>query len=436
MNGNKLVNRFLVFQWLQTLPVSNPNRDRTGAPKTTYYGGSMRGRISSQSWSRQVREEFNEKWEGDAGSRSRLWADRLAQKLQERLSYDRTDSLIVSYLILAATGAKADKVETFKAGQTDVLMFLSNNELQELIEVACHYQPQLDEALTQLRPNAIKALAEGKVPSLTGESKGKSKGKNKAKKESDGSEQEQPDLSALKKLNERVVAILKNNRSAADIGLFGRFLASLSEANIDAALARAHMVTTHSVAVETDFWTAMDDLSKDASNEEEEGTAGSGAGHLGDRPQTSGVYACSCAIDLGQLRENLGKEGDISKVIRAFITALITASRGKGYINQFNHRSLPNLLVVELTEACPLNCLAAFEQGIELKPKEGYLKRSIEKLDSWWHDQHSLLEGLVESQTWAVVEPSAKELVPHLQEHLQPNYGVLVESVIKTLEEQ
>jgi CT1975-like protein len=217
MNGNKLVNRFLVFQWLQTLPVSNPNRDRTGAPKTTYYGGSMRSRISSQSWSRQVREAFNEKWEGDAGSRSRLWADRLAQKLQERLEYDRTDSLIVSYLILAATGAKADKVETFKAGQTDVLMFLSNNELQELIEVACHYQPQLDEALTQLRPNAIKALAEGKVPSLTGESKGKGKGKNKAKKESDDSAQEQPDLSALKKLNERVVAILKNNRSAADI---------------------------------------------------------------------------------------------------------------------------------------------------------------------------------------------------------------------------
>jgi CRISPR system Cascade subunit CasC len=430
MNGNKLVNHFLVFQWLQTLPVSNPNRDRTGAPKTTYYGGSMRGRISSQSWSRQVREAFNEKWEGDAGIRSRLWADRLAQKLQERLSYDRTDGLIVAFLVLSATGAKPkDKAETFKAGQTDVLMFISNNELQELVELVVLYQPQIDEALIKLRPIVVKALTEGKAPSVAFVEKKPKKGAAK-------STEEQPDLSELKKLQGRIVETLKNNRSAADIGLFGRFLASLSEANIDAALARAHMVTTHSVAVETDFWTAMDDLSKDASNEEEEGTAGSGAGHLGDRPQTSGVYACSCAIDLGQLRENLGKEGDVSKVIRAFITALITASRGKGYINQFNHRSLPNLLVVELTEACPLNCLAAFEQGIELKPKEGYLKRSIEKLDSWWHDQHSLLEGLVESQTWAVVEPSAKELVPHLQEHLQPNYGVLVESVIKTLEEQ
>jgi CRISPR system Cascade subunit CasC len=430
MNDKKSVDRFLVFQWLQTLPVSNPNRDRTGSPKTTYYGGSTRGRISSQSWSRQVREAFNEKWEGDAGIRSRLWADRLAQKLQERLSYDRTDTLIVAFLVLSATGAKPkDKAETFKAGQTDVLMFISNNELQELVELVALYQAQIDEALTQLRPSVVKALAEGKAPSVAF-------GEKKPKRGAAKSTEEQPDLSELKKLQARIVETLKNNRSAADIGLFGRFLASLSEANIDAALARAHMVTTHSVAVETDFWTAMDDLSKDASNEEEEGTAGSGAGHLGDRPQTSGVYACSCAIDLGQLRENLGKEGDVSKVIRAFITALITASRGKGYINQFNHRSLPNLLIVELTEACPLNCLAAFEQGIELKPKEGYLKRSIEKLDSWWHDQHSLLEGLVESQTWAVVEPSAKELVPHLKEHLQPNYGALVESVIKTLEEQ
>lgn len=428
---SKKSDRFLVFQWIQTLPVSNPNRDRTGAPKTTYYGGSMRGRISSQSWSRQVREAFNEKWEGDAGSRSRLWADRLAQKLQERLQYDRTDSLIVSYLILAATGAKADKAETFKAGQTDVLMFLSNNELQELIELACHYQPQLDEALAQLRPNAIKALAEGKVPPLTGESKGK--GKNKPKKGTEDSAQEQPDLSDLKKLNERVVATLKNSRSAPDIGLFGRFLASLSDANIDGALSRAHMVTTHSVAVETDFWTAMDDFSRSASSEDDEGTAGSGAGHLGDRPQTSGVYACSCAVDLGQLRANLGQDGDVQKVIRTFIMALITASRGKGYIHQFHHRSIPDIIIAELTEACPLNCLAAFEKGIGLDRQQGYLERSIQQLDSWWYGQHSLLEGLVKTNTWAVVEPSLKEQVSHLEQYLQPNYAAMVESIIKEL---
>jgi CRISPR system Cascade subunit CasC len=425
---------FLSIHWIQTLPVSNPNRDRTGAPKTTYYGGSMRGRISSQSWSRQVREAFNEKWEGDAGERSRLWADRLAQRLHEEFSYERIDALILAFLMLSAAGAKVadkDKAETFRAGQTDVLMFLSNTELKELVEIARRYQPQLDQALIVLRPIVNSALTQGKAPVIEISAK---KSKGKKKKESQESEELKADLTELKDVQDRVIKTLINSRSAGDIALFGRFLASLTDANIDGALSRAHMVTTHSVAVETDFWTAMDDLSKTSGSEEEEATAGSGAGHLGDRPQTSGVYACSCAIDLGQLQTNLGKEGDVKKVIRTFLPALITASRGKGYIHQFHHRSLPNLLMVELTEACPLNCLAAFEKPITLDKKEGYLERSIQQLDGWWHDQNSMLAGLVNTQSCAVVEPSLQPMLSHVKPHLKPNYGELLETVMAWLE--
>ncbi|MBD2037760.1 type I-E CRISPR-associated protein Cas7/Cse4/CasC [Leptolyngbya sp. FACHB-321] len=429
MNTTKL-GHFLTVHWIQTLPISNPNRDRSGAPKTTYYGGSMRGRISSQSWSRQVRETFNEKWEGDAGNRSRLWADRLAQKLQDELEYERTDALMVAFLMLSATGAKTDKAETFRAGQTDVLMFLSNTELEELVAIARRYQPQLDQALVELRPNLTDALNQGKAPSF--EISGK-KSKDKKKK---GSEEVKPDLAGLKELHERVQkAIIHDHMtSAADVALFGRFLASLTDANIDGSLSRAHMVTTHSVAVETDFWTAMDDFSNSSGGEEEESTSGSGAGHLGDRPQTSGVYACSCAIDLGQLQVNLGEGGDVKKVIRTFLPALITASRGKGYIHQFHHRSLPNLFMVELTESCPLNCLVAFEKPVELQKKEGYLERSVRQLDTWWHDQNTLLDGLVKTQTCAVVEPSLQSQLSHVTPHLEPSYGALLETVLAWLE--
>lgn len=425
---------FLSIHWVQTLPISNPNRDRTGAPKTTYYGGSMRGRISSQSWSRQVREAFNEKWDGDAGNRSRLWADRLAQQLQAELRYERTDALTIAFLMLSATGAKADKdkAETFRAGQTDVLMFLSNTELQELVAIARRYQPQIDQALRELRSGVSDALNQGKAPSLE-ISSSKSKGKGKGKKGTEGSK---TDLSGLKELHGRVqTAIIHDQKtSAADLALFGRFMASLADANIDGALSRAHMVTTHAVAVETDFWTAMDDLSHNSGNEDEEEKAGSGAGHLGDRPQTSGVYACSCAVDLGQLQKNLGEDGDFKKVIRTFLTALITASRGKGYIHQFHHRSLPNLFMVELTESCPLNCLTAFEKPIVVDKKRGYLERSIQQLDNWWHDQNTLLEGLVKTQTCAVVEPSLQEQLSYVTPHLKFNYGDLLETAMAWLE--
>ena len=420
--------KFLATQWVQTLPISNPNRDRTGAPKTTYFGGTIRGRISSQCWSRQGREHFNEQWEGEAGKRSRLWADRLAQELQAKLGYDRQTSLTGAFLILLPTGAKADSAETFRAGQTNVLLFLSNTELQEIVAIAHRYKEQLDQVLGKLNSSIADTLAEGKAPSFLKPKKGR-KGKNNS------SEEAQNGLSSLREFYENISRLLVSRRPIADRALFGQFLASLTEANIDGALLRSHMVTTHTVAVETDFWTAMDDLSHTSINEEDEEQAGSGAGHLGDRPQTSGVYACSCALDIGQLRENLGQEGDYKKVIRTFLSALIMAPRGNGYMHQFFHRSLPNLFVVELTESCPLNCLTAFEKPVVAGKNSGYLEESVQRLDSWWHSQNTLLQGLVETKTCAVVDPGLKNHISHLTSHLRPNYKDLIETVVAWLED-
>jgi CRISPR system Cascade subunit CasC len=153
---------FLSVHWVQVLPVSNPNRDRTGAPKTTYYGGSIRGRISSQCWSREVRETFNSTWDGDSGTRSRLWPDRLAQRLNEEHGYDRNDALTLAFVVLSSTGAKAKDANTFRAGQSDVLMFLSGNELEELVALAKRFKPDLDKVLESLRPTVQKALELGR----------------------------------------------------------------------------------------------------------------------------------------------------------------------------------------------------------------------------------------------------------------------------------
>jgi CRISPR system Cascade subunit CasC len=303
-----------------------------------------------------------------------------------------------------------------------------------LVALAKRFKPDLDKVLESLRPTVQKALELGKAAPVL-EISGAKKAKGKAKETSEEGKaketsQEGVDLSELHK---RVKSFIETNRSAADIALFGRFMASLNEARIDGALARSHMETTHAAAVETDFWTALDDFSK-SSGADEEDTAGSGAGHMGDRPQTSGVYAGSCAIDLGTLRENLGKEGDVAKAVGHFLKALLTAPRGKGYIHQFHHRSLPALLVVELTEACPLNCIVAFEKPVARSPKGGYLLDSVKVLDTWWHSQHSLLAGLVATETWVVADAAVKEQLSHLQEHLKLNYADLLSEIQKQLE--
>lgn len=52
-------NLYLDVHVLQTLPPSCVNRDDTGSPKTAVYGGVNRARVSSQSWKRAMRLEFN-----------------------------------------------------------------------------------------------------------------------------------------------------------------------------------------------------------------------------------------------------------------------------------------------------------------------------------------------------------------------------------------
>jgi hypothetical protein len=41
---------------IQSFPVSCLNRDDVGAPKSAYFGGCQRARVSSQSWKRAIRE--------------------------------------------------------------------------------------------------------------------------------------------------------------------------------------------------------------------------------------------------------------------------------------------------------------------------------------------------------------------------------------------
>ena len=50
---------YVDFHVVQTVPPSCVNRDDTGRPKTAFYGGANRARVSSQSWKHAMRLMFN-----------------------------------------------------------------------------------------------------------------------------------------------------------------------------------------------------------------------------------------------------------------------------------------------------------------------------------------------------------------------------------------
>ena len=81
MNTNRL---YVDFHIIQTVPPSCINRDDTGRPKTAFYGGANRARVSSQAWKHAMRGMFTEIFsEEQLGFRTKYAASLIKKILAE-----------------------------------------------------------------------------------------------------------------------------------------------------------------------------------------------------------------------------------------------------------------------------------------------------------------------------------------------------------------
>ena len=136
-------------------------------------------------------------------------------------------------------------------------------------------------------------------------------GKEKKKKEAESS-----------KLQEEFKNIVGKNRKeaksyAADIALFGRMIADNKNMGVDAACQVAHAISTHKVEMETDYFTAIDDL---LPNEE------SGSDMIGVVEFNSSCFYRYSNINLKKLRENLGLNSDLlAATVLGYVEASVKA---------------------------------------------------------------------------------------------------------------
>jgi CRISPR system Cascade subunit CasC len=98
-----------------------------------------------------------------------------------------------------------------------------------------------------------------------------------------------------------------------DIALFGRMVAQAAELNIEAAASFSHAISTHRVANEVEFFTALDDEQKEP-----------GSAHMGSLEFNSATYYRYVSLDLGQLAANLGGQ-KMEEAVLGFTKALFTA---------------------------------------------------------------------------------------------------------------
>ena len=141
----------------------------------------------------------------------------------------------------------------------------------------------------------------------------------------------------------------------ASIQLLGRMLAELPGGEVDGAVQFAHAFTTHGTVVETDFFTAVDDIEK-------EGDAGSA--HMNAAQFSAGTFYRYANVGLAGLLENL--DGDTAaareltgEFLRAFVT---TVPSGKQ--NATAAQTIPDLVYIAVRSDRPVSFAPAFEEPV------------------------------------------------------------------------
>lgn len=314
-NGNPL---YIDIHVLQTVPPNNMNRDDTGSPKTTRFGGVTRQRVSSQAWKKAVRDEFADI----------IDLDKLGQRTQDAVGLIAEEVLELSPELgeetaktLAEEALSATGIKVSNEGKTGYLLFISRNQAKELAQIA------------------VAARAAG---------------------------------GDIDKKTAKAVLNVKQNPAlnAIDIALFGRMVADAPDLNVDAAVQVAHAIGVGRMANEFDYFTALDDRQDDGD---------SGAAMIGTTEFASSTLYRYASIDVRHLYENLGSIDASRNAAMAFFKAFIV-SMPTGKQNSFANRTLPSAVVVQLRETQPVSLVNAFEIPVEGHDGRGTIEIACEKM--------------------------------------------------------
>ena len=316
---------------LQNYAPSNLNRDDTGSPKSAYFGGVQRGRISSQCLKRSIRlsETFQDAFKEDSllATRTKRLPGLVEEALKTLTDDEKAIAAIVQRVPEIGKAADRSKRSSDKDGvlKTSQLIFIGQNEILPLAE----------QLLKLYQDNGVKAW---------------------------------PKIDLTKNLGRLLPR-------SVDIALFGRMTTSSPFVDIQAAVQVAHALSANAVEQEFDYFTAVDDLQPEAEP---------GAGMIGDVEYNSSTYYKYINVHWDGLVENLG---DDVAIARQAVSALLEAAaiaQPSGKQNTFAAHNLPDLVLVEVREKnLPVSYANAFIQPARSDFKRTLMQDAVTKLNEY-----------------------------------------------------
>ncbi len=319
---------------IQNHSPANLNRDDLGAPKTCYFGGVLRSRISSQSLKRSIRmsEEFKELL---GGIRTRRLAELISKEFNDN---GKTQKRVEE--ILDKCGIKSSDTKKKKSDDDD------ENEKDE--------SKKDSKMLVYTTREAIREMSKFLQENLS-------------------------DDDIAKKFAE----LIANKTEVPDMALTGRMLEPTGATEIwkgknktvEASLQVAHAISTHEAHPEVDYFVTADDIpGEDA-----------GAGYLNEAMFVSSCFYKYFSINWEQLVKNLNGNKELAvHTVGAFLRGAATCNP-TGKQNSFAAHNPPDGILVELRNS-PVSYANAFAKPVTQQSNRSIIEESIAQLAQYASD--------------------------------------------------
>lgn len=367
---------------IQNHSPSNLNRDDLGAPKTCYFGGVIRSRISSQCIKRSIRTS-NHFRNLCGGVRTR----QLVRLLTEKIEADPAEQKrIEKILVICGIKPKAGKTRKEESESQDdekskMLIYTTKEAINEMAQLLKSGKEKKDE-----------------------------------------------------KLAEEFSRLIAQRTSVPDMALSGRMLEPDKDAkavwknletNVEASLQVAHAISTHQALPMIDYYVAADDIpGYDA-----------GAGYLDEAMYTSACFYKYFSIHWETLVNNLGgfngqKDHLAAHTVGAFIRSAALANP-TGKQNSFAAHNPPDGILVEIKNS-PISYANAFAQPVPADVRD-LVSQSVAQLGQYVHD---IDEGYGKPQNRFWFSPNLRHRLSLVeQDHTNPKQIDLTENNYKSLDE-
>ena len=304
--------RFLQIHTLTSYTASLLNRDDSGLAKRLPYGDAMRTRISSQCLKRHWRmaddpHALNNIEGAEESVRSRdLVTDGIVAEARRRLGEDFVEEIaeaLEPWFQFAVYGTKKEDRPKKRGGASK---FSEKSKRQILL----FGQPEIDWLGSEFVRLVIKADGDPDEAFRLGSAW------------TDGADVPEKNKGEKKAFLDNIKAMREGRALPEGLtsALFGRMVTSDPAANITAPVHVAHAFTVHEEQPESDYFTAVDDLSEDHEP---------GAGTIQETELTSGLFYGYVVVDLPGLLKNLRGDEDLAgKVLHNLIYLIAEVSPG------------------------------------------------------------------------------------------------------------